>query len=117
MVARDGVEPPTPAFSGPKLTVITTPSWHGMRVWINNSDIVYNIRALYPPVCLKFLQISRSLGKPFESTAECFVPPAPCAWEFTRAPCMLFGIPARSSRLGGVYIVSQMLLLSRIPIG
>jgi len=24
MVARDGVEPPTPAFSGPKLTVITS---------------------------------------------------------------------------------------------
>src|SRR5581483_266705 len=31
MVARDGVEPPTPAFSGPKLTVITTTSWHGWR--------------------------------------------------------------------------------------
>ena len=24
MVARDGVEPPTPAFSGPKLTVIAS---------------------------------------------------------------------------------------------
>jgi DNA invertase Pin-like site-specific DNA recombinase len=31
MVARDGIEPPTPAFSGPKLTAITTTSWHGWR--------------------------------------------------------------------------------------
>src|SRR6266700_5720397 len=109
MVARDGVEPPTPAFSGQKLTVITTPSWHGMRVWINNSDIVYNIRALYPQLCLKFLQISRSLGKPFESTAACFVPATPCDWESTRALFMLSGIPARSSRLGGACIVWQRL--------
>src|SRR6266567_6852734 len=112
MVARDGVEPPTPAFSGPKLTVITATSWHGMRAWINNSDIVYNIRALYPRLCVKFLQISRSLGKLFESTAECFVPATPCDWESTRALFMLSGIPARSSRLGGVCIGSQMLLLS-----
>ena len=31
VVAKDGVEPPTPAFSGQKLTVITTTSWHGWR--------------------------------------------------------------------------------------
>src|SRR5438552_7989694 len=80
-----------------------------MRVWINNSETVYNIRGLYPSLCLKFLQISRSLGKPFASTEECFGPPTRCVWEFTRAPCMLFGIPARSSRLGGVCIASQTL--------
>src|SRR6266487_2871645 len=88
-----------------------------VRVRIDSSDSVYNIRGLYPLLCLKFLQISLSLGKPFASTEECFGPAAPCVWEFTRDPCMLFGIPARSSRLGGVCIVSQTLLLSRIPIG
>ncbi len=31
MVARDGVEPPTPAFSGLRESIIATTSWHGWR--------------------------------------------------------------------------------------
>ena len=78
---------------------------------------MYNIRVLYPLLCLKSLQISRSRGKPFESTAECFGPATPYDSESTRALYTLSGIPARSSRLGGAYIVWQRLLPSPIPIG
>jgi hypothetical protein len=31
MVARDGIEPPTPAFSGLRESIIATTSWHGWR--------------------------------------------------------------------------------------